>query len=130
MANEIMMQSFEWDTNGDGSFYKNLSKSAKDLKKAGIDALWLPPMCKGGGDMDVGYGIYDLWDLGEFDQKGTIRTKYGTKDELIKAIEDLHAAGIKSYADVVLNHKGNADFKENFKAVMVDQNNREEDVSP
>lgn len=129
MANEIMMQSFEWDTDGFGDFYKKLSRDAKDLKKAGIDALWLPPACKGGGDNDVGYGIYDLWDLGEFDQKGTIRTKYGTKEELIKAIADLHEAGIKSYADIVLNHKGNADFKESFKAVMVDQNNREEDVS-
>ena len=129
MAEEVMMQSFEWDTNGDGSFYKNLSKNAKALKEAGIDALWLPPMCKGGGENDVGYGIYDLWDLGEFDQKGTVRTKYGTKEELIKAIEDLHQVGIKTYADVVLNHKGSADFTEEFKAVMVDQNNREKDVS-
>lgn len=129
MANDVMMQSFEWDTDGSGDFYKKLSKNAKKLKEAGIDALWLPPACKGSGDNDVGYGIYDLWDLGEFDQKGTVRTKYGTKDELIKAIEDLHEAGIKCYADVVLNHKGSADYTEKFNAVMVDQNNREQDVS-
>lgn len=100
MANDVMMQSFEWDTDGSGDFYKKLSKNAKKLKEAGIDALWLPPACKGSGDNEVGYGIYDLWDLGEFDQKGTVRTKYGTKEELIKAIEDLHEAGIKCYADV------------------------------
>src|SRR5699024_337985 len=41
----------------------------------------------------------------------------------------LHDVGIKVYADVVLNHKANADFKETFKAVMVDQNNRTQDVS-
>lgn len=86
-------------------------------------------MCKGGGDQDVGYGIYDLWDLGEFDQKGTVRTKYGTKKELLEAIDELHKNEIKVYADVVLNHKGNADFEEEFMARMVDQNNREKDVS-
>lgn len=124
-----MMQAFEWDTPADGGYYKFLKENAKKIKDAGIDALWLPPMCKGGGDQDVGYGIYDLWDLGEFDQKGTVRTKYGTKKELLEAIDELHKNEIKVYADVVLNHKGNADFEEEFMARMVDQNNREEDVS-
>ena len=70
-----------------------------------------------------------MWDLGEFDQKGTVRTKYGTKEELLEAIDELHKNEIKVYADVVLNHKGNADFEEEFMARMVDQNNREKDVS-
>lgn len=126
---DVMMQAFEWDTPADGGYYKFLKENAKKIKKAGIDALWLPPMCKGGGDQDVGYGIYDLWDLGEFDQKGTVRTKYGTKKELLEAIDELHKNEIKVYADVVLNHKGNADFEEEFMARMVDQNNREKDVS-
>ena len=124
-----MMQAFEWDTPADGGYYKFLKENAKKIKDAGIDGLWLPPMCKGGGDQDVGYGIYDLWDLGEFDQKGTVRTKYGTKKELLEAINELHKNKIKVYADVVLNHKGNADFEEEFMARMVDQNNREKDVS-
>lgn len=126
---DVMMQAFEWDTPADGGYYKFLKENAKKIKDAGIDALWLPPMCKGGGDQDVGYGIYDLWDLGEFDQKGTVRTKYGTKKELLEAIDELHKNEIKVYADVVLNHKGNADFEEEFMARMVDQNNREKDVS-
>ena len=125
----VMMQAFEWDTPADGGYYKFLKENAKKIKDAGIDALWLPPMCKGGGDQDVGYGIYDLWDLGEFDQKGTVSTKYGTKKELLEAIDELHKNDIKVYADVVLNHKGNADFEEEFMARMVDQNNREKDVS-
>ncbi|MDO5046960.1 MAG: alpha-amylase [Anaerococcus sp.] len=128
MANEIMIQSFEWDTDGSGNFYKKLKEDAKNLKENGIDGIWLPPMTKGGSDMDVGYGVYDLWDLGEFDQKGTVRTKYGSKKDLIEAIKALKEAGIRTYADVVLNHKGNADFTEEFKAIMVDQNNRDQDV--
>lgn len=126
---DVMMQAFEWDSPADGGYYAFLKESAKKIKEAGIDALWLPPMCKGGGDQDVGYGIYDLWDLGEFDQKGTVRTKYGTKKELLEAIDELHKNKIKVYADVVLNHKGNADFEEEFMARMVDQNNRGKDVS-
>ena len=126
---DVMMQAFEWDSPADGGYYAFLKENEKKIKDAGIDALWLPPMCKGGGDQDVGYGIYDLWDLGEFDQKGTVRTKYGTKEELLEAIDELHKNNIKVYADVVLNHKGNADFEEEFMARMVDQNNREKDVS-
>ena len=40
-----------------------------------------------GGTKEVGYAAYDLYDLGEFDQKGTTRTKYGTKDEYLEAIK-------------------------------------------
>ena len=53
----------------------------------------------------MGYGVYDMYDLGEFDQKGTIRTKYGTKEEYLAAIRAFHAQGIRVYADIVLNHR-------------------------
>lgn len=129
MENDVMMQAFEWDTPADGNFYKDLAEDAKRLKEVGIDSLRLPPMCKGGSDQDVGYGIYDLRDLGEFDQKGTVRTKYGTKEELLACIKALHENNILCYADIVLNHKASADFTEEFDAIMVDQNNREKDVS-
>ncbi len=72
------------------------------------------------GGYDVGYGTYDLWDLGEFDQKGTVRTKYGTKKELESAIAALHDEGIKVYYDAVLNHRMGADRTENVK--LRDQN--------
>ena len=52
--------------------------------------LWLPPAYKGAdGAEDSGYTVYDLYDLGEFDQKGSVRTKYGTKDEYVAAIKEL-----------------------------------------
>ena len=66
-------------TPNDGLFWDNLAKKANSLKHKGFTALWLPPAYKGmGGINDVGYGVYDLFDFGEFDQKGTVRTKYGT----------------------------------------------------
>lgn len=47
---------------------------------------------------------YDLWDLGEFDQKGARRTKWGTKEDLLRAIKVAADNGIITYIDAVLNH--------------------------
>ena len=86
--NGVMMQYFHWYMPDDGSLWNQLADKAEELAKIGITSLWLPPAYKGiSGGMDVGYGIYDLFDLGEFDQKGSVRTKYGTKDEYIRREE-------------------------------------------
>ncbi len=57
-------------------------------------------------------------------KKGTIRTKYGTKDELKKMIDELHKYHIAVYLDVVLNHKAGGDFTEKFMVVEVDPKER------
>ncbi len=124
-ANGVMMQYFHWYNPDDGQLWNELAKSAEDLAKVGVTALWLPPAYKGtGGGMDVGYGVYDLFDLGEFDQKGSVRTKYGTKDEYISAIKAAQSVGIKIYADAVFNHKLGADEEEEAQATPFDPNNR------
>ncbi|OJF97172.1 alpha-amylase [Alkalibacterium sp. 20] len=126
--NGTMMQYFEWDLPNDGKHWQRLKEDAEHLKEIGITSVWIPPCYKGTGQNDVGYGVYDLFDLGEFDQKGTVRTKYGTKKELIEAIEALHENDIHVYADVVLNHRGGADETETFEATPVNEDNRHEDV--
>ena len=127
--NETMMQYFEWYYPYDGSLWNKVKENSKELSDAGITALWLPPACKAtGGIYDAGYGSYDLYDLGEFDQKGTIRTKYGTKDEYLKAIDEAHKNNIKIYGDVVFNHKGGADESEIVSARPVASYNRNEFV--
>ena len=79
--NGIMMQYFEWDLPADSTLWNTLKADVTKLKNAGVTAVWLPPAYKGAnGANDVGYGVYDLYDLGEFEQKGSIATKYGTKD--------------------------------------------------
>lgn len=128
MKNGIMMQGFEWYMPDDGGYYKFLKEEAKALREAGITAVWMPPSGKATGTNDVGYGAYDLFDLGEFDQKGSQRTKYGTKEELVEAIETLHELGMEVYVDIVLNHKAGGDYKETFKAVKVDSENRLEEI--
>ncbi len=128
MINGILFQGVEWYLPDDGNYYKDLIKKLPDLKRVGVSAIWLPPVCKATGTNDVGYGIYDLYDLGEFDQKGSIRTKYGTKQELHELIDAIHEAEMQVYADVVINHKASADREEEFEAVKVDPNDRTKEI--
>ncbi len=125
MKNGVMMQYFEWYLSHQPHLWKVLKEDAKHLKNIGISAVWMPPAFKGiGGKQDVGYGVYDVYDLGEFDAKGTICTKYGTKDEYLEAIQTLHDEGIDVYCDIVLNHKMGADANEVIKAHEVSQTNK------
>ena len=129
MLNGVMIQYFEWNLADDGKHWERLKNDAAHLKEIGVSAVWIPPAYKGTFSGDVGYSAYDLWDLGEFNQKGTVRTKYGTKEELIDAINELHKYGINVYLDAVLNHKGGADETERFLAIEVDPENRNEEIS-
>ncbi|MBE5925506.1 MAG: alpha-amylase [Lachnospiraceae bacterium] len=122
--NGTMMQYFEWDLANDGTHWNKVANQADELADVGFTALWLPPAYKGNGQSDVGYGAYDLYDLGEFNQKGTTRTKYGTKAQYLNAIDALHNNGIQVYADIVLNHKGGADSYETVNAIQVNGGNR------
>jgi alpha-amylase len=116
-VNGVMMQYFHWYIAPDGKLWNQLTENAENLSNAGITSVWLPPAYKGtGGGYDVGYGVYDIFDLGEFDQKGSVRTKYGTKDEYLTAIKTAQKVGIQVYADVVLNHKLGADLEEEIEA--------------
>mgnify|MGYP002756199146 FL=1 len=129
MENGVMIQYFEWNLPNDGKHWQRLKDDAKHLSEIGVSGVWIPPAYKGTSQFDVGYGAYDLWDLGEFDQKGTVRTKYGTKQELIEAIEELHKYNINVYLDAVLNHKGGADETENFLAIEVDPEDRTVEIT-
>lgn len=123
-SNTFLMQYFEWYLPDDGQHWRRLMDDAGHLRHLGAGAVWMPPFCKATGTNDVGYGIYDLYDLGEFEQKGKRRTKYGTREDLQAAIASLHGQGIQVYADVVLNHKAGADESEVFKVVRVDEHDR------
>lgn len=125
-----MIQFFEWYLPDKGHFWKRCEAHAKELKDAGINMVWLPPAYKGAsGSKSVGYDVYDMYDLGEFDQKGSIRTKYGTKDEYLKAIQAFHENGIEVIADVVLNHRLGADATEKVTVLEGNGNDRNNDVS-
>jgi alpha-amylase len=90
------------------------------LKTVGISMVWLPPGCKASRPDGTGYDIYDLYDLGEFDQKGSRRTKWGSKEELIELANVAKQLGIGLMWDAVLNHKAAADETEDVMAVKCD----------
>lgn len=126
MENGVMMQYFEWHLPNDGKLWKQLKEDASHLHDIGVTAVWIPPAYKADEQQDEGYATYDLYDLGEFEQKGTVRTKYGTKDELKEMIDELHKYHIAVYLDVVLNHKAGGDFTEKFMVVEVNPDQRNE----
>ncbi len=130
MQNQTILQSFEWYTTEDGSFYRTMKDMVPSFSLLGLTAVWLPPACKAqNGIHDTGYGIYDLYDLGEFEQKGSVRTKYGTKQEYLDLIQILHEHGLAVYCDVVLNQKMGADETEDVMVVDSASNNRNSDTS-
>ena len=130
MDNKTLMQYFEWYLPSDGLLWKKAQAQAADLAAVGITDVWLPPACKGAtGAKSVGYDVYDLYDLGEFDQKGSVRTKYGTKDEYLAAVSALHESGIRVMADIVLNQMMGADETETVEAIDTAAHDREQEIS-
>ncbi|MCF0245371.1 MAG: alpha-amylase [Ileibacterium sp.] len=128
--NKTIFQCFEWYLPADGSLYKNLISTSSALAANGFTHVWMPPASKGfTGRNDVGYGVYDLYDLGEFRQKGSIGTKYGTKTQYLKAIQSLQKKKIQVIADVVLNHRMGADQTEDIMARNMDESNRYHAIS-
>ncbi len=133
--NGMMMQYFHWyygNSANEPELWVKIKIEANSLANLGVTALWLPPAFKNSSfnpngknaheKYCVGYSIYDLYDLGEFNQKGDTRTKYGTKDQYISAIEAAHENGINIYADIVFNHKAGADETEWVKTAKVARN--------
>lgn len=128
--NPTMIQFFHWYSEGNGTLWKHAEQQAEYLSQLGITSVWFPPAYKGtDGENSVGYDAYDLYDLGEFDQKNTIPTKYGTKEDYQKAIKALKDNHIEVIVDIVLGHKAGGDELEKFKVVKVDEENREKVIS-
>lgn len=130
MKNKTMFQFFDWYVNPKNGLWNKLAADAAMLIDLGITAVWLPPAYKGTkGKNSEGYDVYDIYDLGEFDQKGSVATKYGTKEEYIAAVKAAQQAGLDVYADIVLNHMGGADETERIRVKKVNEVNRLEFIS-
>jgi alpha-amylase len=116
MANRTLIQFFHWNYTDGGKLWDEVSDKAESLAAMGLTDVWLPPAYKGAsGGFSVGYDTYDLFDLGEFDQKGTVATKYGDRSGLERACKALKGQGLRVIHDVVLNHKMGADEKESVR---------------
>jgi len=130
MQNGTIFQFFHWYYPTDGSLWEKVKKEAPRLAELGFTAIWLPPAFKGtNGIYSIGYDVYDIYDLGEFDQKNSVRTKYGTRQEYCDAIKAIHDAGMQVYVDIVLNHKAGADEPELIRVRKVDPEDRNKFIS-
>ncbi len=105
---KVVLQAFWWDywnNNHPAEWSTYLAELAPRLRELGIDAVWIPPTSKNkNATSSVGYAPFDHYDLGDKFQGGTTRTRFGDKDEYLRAVAVLHANGIEVIQDIVLNH--------------------------
>ncbi|HLO97712.1 MAG TPA: alpha-amylase family glycosyl hydrolase, partial [Fimbriimonas sp.] len=88
--------------------YQTILKRLPDIVNAGYGALYLPPPSKsGGGGFSVGYNPVDRFDLGDRLLMGTVKTRYGTTEDLINLTKAAKQYGIEVYIDLVTNHNDN-----------------------
>ena len=111
----VIMQAFYWDCpqadHREFAWWELVREKVPALAQAGFTALWLPPAHKAASIFgpSMGYDPYDYYDLGEFDQKGSVKTWFGSKQELLNLIGTAHAHGLSVLADMVINHNSGAD---------------------
>lgn len=99
--NGAILQWFETD-------YVTMLRRLPEVVEAGYSAIYLPaPQKSGGGGFSVGYNPFDRFDFGDRLSMGTVRTKYGTTQQLWELINTAKRYGLEVYCDVVLNHNDN-----------------------
>ncbi|MDP2300825.1 MAG: DUF1939 domain-containing protein [Ignavibacteria bacterium] len=109
---DVYLQGFYWNSPPGGIWWDSLARLAPRLASAGFGAIWFPSSVKGaGGGMSMGYDPYDHYDFGEYFQKGTRETRFGSRSELINSINSFHQVGIQIFADAVMNHMNGGEEK-------------------
>ena len=107
---EVVLQWFETD-------WSEMRYRLPEVAEMGYHYVWIPPPTKSpvAGTIkwsNLGYSLYDRFDIGQYPQRGTWATRFGTKGELQQLTQDLHACGLGLLPDVVMNHNGSGpDFR-------------------
>ena len=121
---DVFMQGFYWNSPPGGIWYDSLSKLAPRLGSAGFGGIWFPPPEKGaGGGFSMGYDPYDHYDFGEYPQKGSKETRFGSRTELTHALSVFHSNGIEVYADVVIRHMMGGEQKAPYECIPLNNGN-------
>ncbi|MEO1051823.1 MAG: alpha-amylase [Bacteroidota bacterium] len=110
----VMMQAFYWNVPSGGNWWNTVKGKIDSWNNAGISAIWLPPVNKTlNGPFSMGYDPFDYWDFGNYNQKGSTETRFGSKSELQSLISKAHQRNIDVYADIVINHNSGGDLEWN-----------------
>jgi alpha-amylase len=109
---DVFMQGFYWNSTPGGIWYDSLMNLAPRLASSGFSAIWFPSPVKGaGGGFSMGYDPYDHYDFGDYQQKGSKETRFGSKSELINSINAFRSVGISVLADAVIRHMMGGEIK-------------------
>jgi alpha-amylase len=104
-AQDFMMQGWFWDYpqyTGTNTYAQYLQTQIPDIKEAGFNYIWLPPMsAAAGGDTNMGYDVKDYYDLGQYAGP----TRFGTRADVDNIIHALNAAGVHPVADLLYNQR-------------------------
>jgi alpha-amylase len=94
---DVMIQGFYWEPYKyqTEKWYVTLKNKATELGSAGIDVMWMPPPSQCSDQR--GYLPTSYFNLNA--------SSYGSYTELTDANTALHNAGIKTLADIVINHR-------------------------
>ena len=129
-SNSLLFQGFEWYVPKDGKHWTRLASVLPQLHEIGISALWIPPPTKAATPGSVGYDVYDLWDLGEFNTHDRTATAMGGKADLLDLAQQAHEMGIGIVVDAVLNQRSGADFMVSCAVTRLDAANRMQPINP
>lgn len=111
-APEVLMQGFYWDVTAGGVWWDTINGKLDNWKNAGITSIWLPVVSKGqSGAYSMGYDPYDYFDFGQYDQHGTVKTRFGSYMQLKSLLVNAKSKGFKLIADIVINHNSGGDLE-------------------
>ena len=107
---DVFIEGFYWNSTPGGIWWDSLAHLAPSLAASGFGAIWFPPPTKGAaGALSMGYDIYDQYDFGDYNQKGSLATRFGTRAALVNAINAYHTNGMQVFADAVMGHMDGGD---------------------
>ena len=91
----VMLQGFYWYADNfwyhpPKGWWGVLAGKSGEVGKAGFDLVWFPPVSNGSYYPNEWYNLDSQW---------------GKKEDLLKAVNGMHSAGVKVMADVVINHR-------------------------
>ena len=88
--------------------YKTMLRRLPEVVQAGYGSIYLPPPSKsGGGGFSAGYNPIDRFDLGDRLLSGTVKTRFGSTEELQDLIRAAKRYGLEVYCDLIINHNDN-----------------------
>mmetsp|Transcript_115692 Transcript_115692/g.258563 ORF Transcript_115692/g.258563 Transcript_115692/m.258563 type:complete len:675 (-) Transcript_115692:100-2124(-) len=92
-----LLQGFNWESwrGGGGNWYGVVGSKVDMLAEMGVTDIWLPPVSQSVAPQ--GYLPSQLFNLDG--------SQYGSQEQLEALLEQMHAAGLRGVADIVINHR-------------------------